>query len=211
VIDADASPCGYIAWHNHHTGYSRIRTIRPVPKNEKFGVQRMEMLAIYFALADNLRNIRKKTSKHRKGRVIIAIRSDSKSTVEQLRGLCQIRDTIMRRIFFAITTLVAKVRQIVIIFSHLKRSYNTAGLLLEQRKMNELKCKMLGNFDTLHSVMPAVATHSFPFGKLVRSSSCGGLANPPPVRISLGGQVVLIENLYRSVSIPMRSIPDHMS
>jgi hypothetical protein len=211
VIDADASPCGYIAWHNHHTGYSRIRTIRPVPKNEKFGVQRMEMLAIYFALADNLRNIKRKTSKHGKVRVIIAIRSDSKSTVEQLRGLCQIRDTMMRRIFFAITSLVAKVRQIVIIFSHLKRSYNTAGLLLEQRKMNELEWKVLGDFDTLHSVMPTVATHSFPFGKLVRSSSCGGLANPLLIRISPGGQVVLIENLYRSVSIPTRSIPDHTS
>jgi hypothetical protein len=156
VIDADASPCGYIAWHNHHTGYSRIRIVRPVPKNEKFGVQRMEMLAIYFALADNLRNIRKKASKWRKRSVIIAVRSDSKSTVEQLRGACQIRDTTMRRIFFAITNLVAKVRQIVIIFSHLKRSYNTAGLLLEQRKMNEEKWKTMEDFNMLHPVMPQV-------------------------------------------------------
>jgi hypothetical protein len=136
VIDADASPCGYIAWYNHHSGSSRIRAVRPVPKNEKFGVQRMEMLAIYFALADNLRNIKSKTSKHhRKRRVVIAVRSDSMSTVEQLLGRCQIRDAVMRRIFFAIANLLAKVRQIVIIFSHLQRSYNTAGLLLEQRNM----------------------------------------------------------------------------
>jgi hypothetical protein len=136
VIDADASPCGYIAWYNHHSGSSCIRAVRPVPKNEKFGVQRMEMLAIYFALADNLRNIKSKTSKQRrKRRVAIAVRSDSKSTVEQLLGLCQIRDAAMRRIFFAIANLLAKVRQIAIIFSHLQRSYNTAGHLLEQRNM----------------------------------------------------------------------------
>jgi hypothetical protein len=136
VIDADASPCGYIAWYNHHSGSSCIRAVRPVPKNEKFGVQRMEMLAIYFALADNLRNIKSKTSKQRrKRRIVIVVRSDSKSTVEQLLGLCQIRDTVMRRIFFAIANLLAKVMQIVIIFSHLQRSYNTAGLLLEHRNM----------------------------------------------------------------------------
>lgn len=57
------------------------------------------MLAIYFALADNIRNIRRKTYKHRKGRVIIAVRSDFKSTVEQLLGRSKIRDTVMRRIF----------------------------------------------------------------------------------------------------------------
>jgi hypothetical protein len=135
VIDADASPCGYIAWYNHHSRHSRIRAVRPIPKNEKFGVQRMEMLAIYFALADNLRNVRKKTSKLRNGRVIIAVRSDSKSTVEQLQGLSQIRDALMCRIFHAIANLLARIRKIMIVFAHLERSSNIAGLLLEQRKM----------------------------------------------------------------------------
>jgi hypothetical protein len=158
VIDADASPCGYIAWYNHHSRSSRIRAVRPVPKNEKFGVQRMEMLAIYFALTDNLRNIKRKTSKHRKGRIIIAVRSDSKSTVEQLLGLCQIRDTMMRRIFFAIANLLAKIRQ-VITFSHLQRSHNIAGLLLEQRKMNEGKWKMRDNFNMLPAIMPAMSSY----------------------------------------------------
>ena len=106
------------------------------------------MLAIYFALADNIRNIRRKTSKHMKERVIIAVRSDSRSTVEQLRGLSQIRDAVMRRIFFAITNLLAKVRQTIIVFSHLKRSYNLAGLLLEQRKLYEEKWKMMSDFNT---------------------------------------------------------------
>ena len=156
MIDADASPCGFIAWYNHHTGYSRIRTVRPVPKNEKFGVQRMEMIAIYFALADNLRIIRRKIVKRSKGRVIIAIRSDSKSTVEQLQGLTQIRDSIMRRIFFAIANLLARIEQIIIVFSHLERSRNTAGLLLEQRKINEDKRKMTSDFNRLPAIMPAM-------------------------------------------------------
>jgi hypothetical protein len=155
VIDADGSPSGYIAWYNHHSECSRIRAIRPVAKNEKFGVQRMEMLAIYFALADNLRDIRRKTTRHRKKRVVIAVRSDSKSTVEQLLGLSQIRDALMRRIFFAIAKLLSKVRHI-IIFDHLKRSYNMAGLLLEQWKMKEGKGKMMDDFNALTAaVMPA--------------------------------------------------------
>lgn len=62
-------------------------------------------------------------------RVVIAARSDSKSTVEQLPGLSQIRDALMRRIFFAKANLVAKVRHIIRIFNNLKRSYKIAGLL----------------------------------------------------------------------------------
>ena len=135
MIDSDASPRGYIAWYNHHSEYSCIRAVRPIPKNEKFGVQRMEMLAVYFALADNLRNVRRKTSKLRNERVIIAVRSDSKSTVEQLQGLSQIRDALMRRIFHAIANLLARIRKIIIVFAHLERSSNIAGLLLEERKM----------------------------------------------------------------------------
>ena len=53
MIDVDGSPTGYVAWYNYHTEASRIRPLRAALKNDKFGVQRMEMLAIYFALADN--------------------------------------------------------------------------------------------------------------------------------------------------------------
>jgi hypothetical protein len=130
----------------------------PSRKDEKFGVQRMEMLAIYFALADNLRDIRRdirrKTTRHRKRRVVIAVRSDSKSTVEQLLGLSQIRDVLMRRIFFAIAKLLSKVRHI-IIFDHLRRSYNMAGLLLEQWKMKGGKEKGMDDFNALTAIMPA--------------------------------------------------------
>ena len=133
MIDTDASPSGYIAWYNHYTEIHKIRMIRPSRKNERFGVQRMELLAIYFALADNLAHLRKLIRQLRKKKVIIAIRSDSKSTVEQLQGLSKIRDGLMSRVSSSIEKLVSNIRQR-IIFSHLERSRNMAGLLLEQRK-----------------------------------------------------------------------------
>ncbi len=142
MIDADASPSGYIAWYNHATEKKTIRSVRPSPKNQRFGVQRMEMLAIYFALADNLAHILKKT-KHskKKSKVIVAVRSDSKSTVEQLLGISKIRDSLILRIFSTITKLLAKIKCIVT-FDHLERSRNIAGLLLEQRRRKELERKV---------------------------------------------------------------------
>lgn len=53
TIDADGSPSGHIAWYNHMNNLSRIHPLHPWAKNDRYGVQRMEMLAIYFALADN--------------------------------------------------------------------------------------------------------------------------------------------------------------
>lgn len=145
VIDADASPSGIIAWYNHYNETSRIRNIRPATKNEKFGVQRMEMLAIYFAIADNLTNIVKMSGgRRKKRRVIIAVRSDSKSTVEQLRGLCEIRDSMMRRIKDGISKLLSKIKY-TLVFDHLDRSRNIAGLLLEQKRRKERE-KMFAMF-----------------------------------------------------------------
>ncbi|MEM2139574.1 hypothetical protein [Nitrososphaera sp.] len=135
VIDADASPSGYIAWYNHHTESSKIMSVRPALKNERFGVQRMELLAIYFALRDNLVQIRR-TRANRK-RLVIQVRSDSKSTVEQLRGIAEIRDLVMRRIVFVIGKLLAKIGLTTIVFDHLERSRNIAGLMLEQRRRKE--------------------------------------------------------------------------
>lgn len=135
IIDADASPSGYIAWYNYHTENSRILSVRPAPKNERFGVQRMEMLAIYFALRDNVAQIRK-TLKRAK-RLIIEVRSDSKSTVEQLRGVAEVRDVVMKRIVAVIGKLLAKIGCTTIVFDHLERSRNIAGLMLEQRRRRE--------------------------------------------------------------------------
>ena len=138
MIDADASPCGYVAWYNYYTESSHVRILRPVPRNEKFGVQRMEMIAIYFALVDNLRNFRRILKRNKSRRVVIAIRSDSKSTVEQLLRRSQIRDGLMKRIFRAISNLLSRLKY-TIVFYYLKRSHNLAGLLLEQWKIQEGK------------------------------------------------------------------------
>lgn len=135
TIDADASPSGYIAWYNHHTETSRIRTVRPAPRNERFGVQRMELLAIYFALCDNLAEIRRALKT--KQRLAIQVRSDSKSTVEQLQGTSEIRDSMMRRIVSAIGKLLTRMASCTIAFDHLERSKNIAGLMLEQRQRRE--------------------------------------------------------------------------
>ena len=138
VIDADASPAGLIAWYNHSNQKKIIRIVRPTVKNQRFGVQRMEMLAIYFAIADNLKDIIKST-KRRKYRhhVVVSVRSDSKSTVDQLRGISQIRDMLIHRIFSTISRIVAKTKCLVT-FQHLERSRNIAGLLIEQRGRMEL-------------------------------------------------------------------------
>jgi hypothetical protein len=82
VVDADASPSGYISWYDPFEKTHEIRKVRPSPKDERFWVQRLELLAIYFAIADKWADIIKRAKKH-----IISIRSDSKSTIDPLRGL----------------------------------------------------------------------------------------------------------------------------
>jgi hypothetical protein len=143
MIDVDGSPTGYVAWYNYHTDASRIRPLRPALKNDKFGVQRMEMLAIYFALADNYIHFRRIGSKSmKKGRrLIVRIRSDSKSTVDQLKGISEIRDTVLQRICTAIKKLcvgmTARYNNTTLIFNYLERTRNIAGLLLEQRRRKQ--------------------------------------------------------------------------
>jgi hypothetical protein len=58
TVDTGGPPCGYIDWYNHYNEISKIRPISPALKNDKFGVQGMEMLAIYFASADNCMHFR---------------------------------------------------------------------------------------------------------------------------------------------------------
>jgi len=136
TIDADGSPSGYIAWYNHSTNASRIRALRPSIRNDRYGVQRMEMLAIYFALADNQRNIRRMAEGQRKKRVVVNIRSDSKTSIEQLQGISEVRDGLMQRIYAAIRNLLERMSYM-IVFNHLDRTRNIAGLLLEQRRRKE--------------------------------------------------------------------------
>jgi hypothetical protein len=60
----------------------------------------------------------------------------------------------MRRIFFAISNLLTRVRY-TIIFDHLKRSHNIAGLLLEQWKIKEGKVKGRADFNVVPLLLPA--------------------------------------------------------
>jgi hypothetical protein len=62
----------------------------------------------------------------------------------------------MRRIFLSIVKLLANLTQIAIVFSHLERSHNIAGLLLEQRKANEERYKRRDIFSTAPATMPAI-------------------------------------------------------
>ena len=126
AIDADGSPSGYITWHNHFTNKSKIRTVRPSIKNERFGVQRMEMLAIYFAIVDNLRAFKKL----KRTRQIIIVRSDSKSTIEQLNEITEIKDNLIQRIYTSIKRMLDRVT-CTIVFDYQSRTKNLAGKIIE--------------------------------------------------------------------------------
>ena len=129
--------------------------MRPALRNERFGVQRMEMLAIYFALRDNLVQIRRMLKRSTGRHIVIEVRSDSKSTVEQLRGVAEIRDLVMQRIVFVIGKMLAKIGCATIIFDHLERSRNIAGLMLEQRRRKEREKAMeMASLRNLHEFGP---------------------------------------------------------
>ena len=138
TIDADGSPSGYIAWYNYSTREPRFKALRPPARNERYGVQRMEMLAIYFALADNQRQISLLASGQKKKRIVVNIRSDSKTCIEQLQGVSKVRDEVLQRICASIRKLLDKMAHM-IIFNHLERARNQAGLLLEQRRRKEIE------------------------------------------------------------------------
>ena len=134
AIDADGSPSGYISWHNHFNKQSKIRSIKPSLKNEKFGIQRMEMLAIFFAISDNLKVFKK----IKRTRQIFIIRSDSRSTIEQLNNKAQINDKIIQKIYESIKRMLEKI-SFIIVFDHLHRTKNRAGRLLEKVFRKNLK------------------------------------------------------------------------
>ena len=129
AIDVDGSPSGYISWHNHFQNKSKVRTLKPYKKNEKYGVQRMEMLAVYFAISDNLKAFATKLKKRGKRKVIV-IRSDSKSTIEQLNKRSKVKDEIIKRVFNSIVKIVGKI-SCTLVFDYLRRTNNRAGKILE--------------------------------------------------------------------------------
>lgn len=129
AIDVDGSPSGYISWHNHFQNKSKIRTLKPYKKNERYGVQRMEMLAVYFAISDNLKMLKTKLKK-RGNRKIIIIRSDSKSTIEQLNKRSKVKDRIIKRVYNSIIKIMEKL-SCTLVFDYLRRTNNKAGKILE--------------------------------------------------------------------------------
>src|SRR5690606_31843116 len=138
MIDADGSPSGYVAWYNHYSGKQEIRVLRPPAKNERFGVQKMDMLAIYFAIVKNLRQISMLARCQKKNQIVVNIRSDSKTCIEQLQGISKIRDAVLQRICASIRKLLDRMPYM-IVFNHLERARNQAGLLLEQKRRKEIE------------------------------------------------------------------------
>jgi reverse transcriptase-like protein len=128
IIDVDGSPLGFIAWYNHRTKNSLIRMIQPVAKNLRFGVQHMEMAAIYYGLRDNIVPLKVNNSKRRK--IYIDIRSDSKSTIEQLQGHSKIRDRKLQKITKSIMKMISRIK-LKIVFNHVNRNKNIAGQILD--------------------------------------------------------------------------------
>lgn len=151
IIDADGSPSGHIAWYNHSTEMSKIRILRPAIKNGRFGVQRMEMLAIYFAISDNLAHVTRIANRQMQKELVVNIRSDSKTTIDQLRGASEVRDAILRRVCTAIIELLKKLPH-AITFNHLERSRNIAGFLLEQRRRKQEERDLNYSYDKYYGI-----------------------------------------------------------
>jgi hypothetical protein len=89
----------------------------------------MEMLAVYFAISDNLKTFRKKLKRKDKKKIII-IRSDSKSTTEQLNKRSKVKDAIIKRIYNSIIKIMEKI-SCTLVFGYLRRTSNKAGKILE--------------------------------------------------------------------------------
>src|SRR5215203_5686416 len=90
----------------------------------------MEMLAIFFAISDNLKTFKK----IKRTRQIVIIRSDSRSTIEQLNNKAQINDKIIQRISDSIKRILQKI-SFIIVFDHLNRTRR----LLEKVFRNNLR------------------------------------------------------------------------
>ena len=87
------------------------------------------MLAVYFAISDNLKIFKTKLKK-RGNRKIIVIRSDSKSTIEQLNKKSKVKDEIIKRVYNSIIRIIEKI-SCTLVFDYLRRTSNRAGKILE--------------------------------------------------------------------------------
>jgi len=113
-----------------------IRIIQPLVKNLKFGVQHVEMAAVYYGVRDNVETFLKVRNPKRR-KIYVDVRSDSKSTIEQLQGLSRIRDRKLLKIAKSIMKMLSRFK-LQIVFNHVKRNKNMAGYILDlqRRKRN---------------------------------------------------------------------------
>lgn len=103
------------------------------------------MLAIYFALVDTQRQIGMLAGGWKKKQIVVNIRSDSKTCIEQLQGVSKVRDAVLQRICTSIRKVLDKMA-FMIIFNHLERARNQAGLLLEQRRRKEIEKNIMHRY-----------------------------------------------------------------
>lgn len=103
------------------------------------------MLAIYFAILKNQRQISMLASTQKKKQIVVNIRSDSKTCIEQLQGISKVRDVVLQRICTSIRKLLDRMPYM-IIFNHLERARNQAGLLLEQRRRKEIEKNLMHQY-----------------------------------------------------------------
>ncbi len=87
------------------------------------------MVAIYYGLKDNIKPLlESKTSGRRK--ICIDVRSDSRSTIDQLHGASKIRDWKLLKIIRSVMKLLLN-KTMSIVFNHIRRNKNMAGLILD--------------------------------------------------------------------------------
>jgi hypothetical protein len=92
----------------------------------------------------------------------IQIRSDSKSTIKQLIGKSEIKDALIQRICDSISRLLDRIPQS-IKFSHVKRSKNIAGILLDEkgRSVRDTRIYMTSFLKRLFMFPNHVGAHQF--------------------------------------------------
>jgi hypothetical protein len=77
---------------------------------------------------------------------VVNVRSDSKTCIEQLQGVSKVRDAVLQRICASIRKLLDKMTYM-IIFNHLERARNQAGLLLEQKRRKEIEKYLMHQYE----------------------------------------------------------------
>jgi Reverse transcriptase-like len=97
----------------------------------------VEMAPVYYGLRDNIGPYIKAGRSKRK-KIFVDLRSDSKSTIEQLKGLSKIRGHKLSRITKSIMKILSRIK-LKIKFKHVHRNKNMAGQILDlQRRIRNM-------------------------------------------------------------------------